>query len=118
MCCVIDFSNQQSSVSVFIFVEANVLCISVAQDVYLSFIRKTLRKWVYMSHPRHFLCLASFPSPTSFLRKSGSSRLRGSVGCSDHNSVRMINISVIFYTLYPMFVIDCYGDGVVGEPTH
>ena len=90
------FPINNSSVSVFIFVEANVLCISVAQDVYLSFISNNLRKWVCMSHPRHFLCLASFPSPTSFLRKSASSRLRGSVGCSDHNSVQMINISVIF----------------------
>ena len=29
-----------------------------------------------MSHPRHVLCLAVFPSPISFLRESGLSRLR------------------------------------------
>ena len=49
-----------------------------------------------MYHPRHVLCLASFPSPASFLEEIGSSRFRGSDGCSGRNSVWMTNRAALF----------------------
>ena len=44
-----------------------------------------------MSHPRHVLCPAIFPSPAIFLKESGSSNSRGSDGCSGRNSVWITN---------------------------
>ena len=49
-----------------------------------------------MYHPRDTLCSASFPSPASFLKDSGSSHFRGSGVCSGCNSVWMTNKAVIF----------------------
>ena len=49
-----------------------------------------------MSHPRNFLCLDSFPSPVSFLKKSRLSSFRGSDGCSGRNSVWMNNRAARF----------------------
>ena len=49
-----------------------------------------------MYHHRHVLCSASFSSPASFLKDSGSSRLRGSDGCNGRNSVWMTNIAAVF----------------------
>ena len=49
-----------------------------------------------MSHPRHVLCSAIYPSPASFLKDSGSSHLRGSDGCSGRNSVWMTNRAALF----------------------
>ena len=49
-----------------------------------------------MSHPRHVLCSASSPYPASFLKDSGSSRFRGSDGCSGQNSVWMTNRAALF----------------------
>ena len=49
-----------------------------------------------MSQPRHVFCSASGPSPASFLNGSGSSRFRGSNGCSGRNSVCMTNRAALF----------------------
>ena len=49
-----------------------------------------------MSQPRHVFCSASFPYPASFLNESGSSRFRGSDGCSGQNSVWMTNRAALF----------------------
>ena len=49
-----------------------------------------------MSYPSHVFCSASFPSPSSFLKESGSSLLRGSGGCSNRNSVWMTNRAALF----------------------
>ena len=65
------FLINDSSVSVLIFVEANAYFMSVFQAVCFSFGRNTLSKWVFMSHPRHVLCLDRGTSPTSFLKDSG-----------------------------------------------
>ena len=84
------------SVSVIIFDEANASFISVVQAVCFSSGRNTLREWVFMPHPRHVLCSASCPSHASFLKESGSSRFRGSYGCSGRKSVWMTNRAALF----------------------
>ena len=63
----LSFPINNSSVSVLIFVEANAYSMSVVQAFCLSYGRNTLIEWVFMSHPRHVLCLASCPSSASFL---------------------------------------------------
>ena len=69
------------------FVEANASFISVVQAVCFSSGSNTLRKRLFMSHPKHVFCLASCPSSTSFLRDGGPSSFRGSDGCSGQNSI-------------------------------
>ena len=66
-----------SSVSVLIIVEYNSYYMSVAQSVCLYFGRNNLRGWVSMSNPRNVLWSASFPSPSSLLKDSGSSHFKG-----------------------------------------
>ena len=44
----------------------------------------------------HATCPAISPSPVGFLNKSGSSRFRGSDGCSGRNSVYMTNRAALF----------------------
>ena len=85
-----------SSVSVLIFVEANAYFMSVIHTVCFSSGRNTLRKWVFMSHPRHVLFSDSFPFPISFLKDSGSSCFRGSYGFSGRKSVCMTNRATRF----------------------
>ena len=76
------FPINDSRVSVLIFVEANASLISFVQAVCFYSGRDTLRDLVLISQPRHVFCSASCPSPASFLNASGSSRFRGSDGCS------------------------------------
>ena len=49
-----------------------------------------------MSHPMHVLCSDSCSTPVSFLKESGSSRFRGSDGCSGRDSVWMTNRDALF----------------------
>ena len=49
-----------------------------------------------MSQPGHVFCSASGTSPASFPNGSGSSRFRGSNGCSGRNSVCMTNRAALF----------------------
>ena len=81
------FPINDSSVSVLIFVQDNASFMSFVQSICFSSYRYTLRYWVLMSQPRHVFCSASCPSPASFLNESGSSRFRGSDGCSGQNIV-------------------------------
>ena len=49
-----------------------------------------------MCHHRDVLCSASSSSPISFFKDSGSSRFRGSDGCSGRKSVLMTNRATLF----------------------
>ena len=90
------FPINDSSVSVLTFVEANASFMSEVQAVCFSFGRNTLREWVFMSHPRHVLWSAIFPSPAIFLKESVSSCGSGSDGCSVQKSVWMTNRAALF----------------------
>ena len=62
------FPINDSSVSVLIFVESNASFMSLVQAICFYFGRNTLIVWVFMSHPRHVLCLASCTYLSSFLK--------------------------------------------------
>ena len=66
-----------SSVSVLIIVEYNYYFMLVAQSVCFSFGSNNLRWWVSMYKPRNVLWSASFTSPSSLLKDSGSSHVKG-----------------------------------------
>ena len=68
----------------------------MVQSVFFSSGRNNIIERVFMSHPRHGLCLASCPSPASFLKESGSSCFRSSDGCSGQNIVWMTNRATVF----------------------
>ena len=85
-----------SSVSILIFVEANTLLMLFVQDVCSSFGRNTLKKWLFMYHPRHVFRLASFPSPPIFLRESELFHSSVLDACSGRNSVWMTNKAALF----------------------
>ena len=89
MCCVIELPNQQFQCICIDFFDANAPFVSVVQSICFSSGRSTLRERVFMSHNRHVFCLANRPSPASFLKEIGSSRFRGSDGCSVRKSVWM-----------------------------
>ena len=77
--------------SIFIFVEARDDFMSCTQDVSFSLGRNNLRERVWMSQPRHVLCLSSWNSPASMRSERGSSRFISSKYCSGLNMVWMTN---------------------------
>ena len=67
----LSLSINYSSVSVLICFEANVSLMSLNQTVLFSFGINNLKEWVFMSHTRKILRLASLPSCASFLGRLG-----------------------------------------------
>ena len=51
---------------------------------------------MFVSHPIHVLCLSSFPSSSSLLKDSVSSRLKGYDCCSGRNIVWITNRAALF----------------------
>ena len=92
----LSLSINDSSVSLIIFVEANMSLILLNQAVCFYFGINTLKAWVFMSHPRQVLSLTIFLSPASFLREGGSSNPSGSYACSGPNSVHTTNKAALF----------------------
>ena len=90
------FPINDFSVSILICFEANDYFMSVAKAVWLSFGRNYRMEWVCMYHPMHVFFSSNFSSLTSFLKESGSSRLRGSNGCSGRNSIWITNRAALF----------------------